>query len=165
MKNSNKNTGKRTRDLPSCRVVPEPTVPPRDDTYTHTHIYIYIFTLRSIIFPKPPTCKCVVASLRCLRDQQSVVQTTYSETITSLPVHIFVTPSNCFQKHPSFWRFPFSNAQLRHSYSELLCFRLQVTADMPNDVITELSKIQVANSLTWERQKSPLHKSCSSDAH
>jgi hypothetical protein len=29
MKNSNDNIGNRTRDLPACSVVPQPTVPPR----------------------------------------------------------------------------------------------------------------------------------------
>ena len=87
--------------------------------------------------------------------------------ITSFPIHIFVTPSNCFQKHSSFWRFPFSNVrvQLRHKISELLCFRPQVIGGKPNDVKTELSKVQVTSSLTWERQQSPLHKSWSSVAH
>ena len=39
MKNSNDTTGNRTRDLPTCSVVPQPTALPRAPIY----IYIYIY--------------------------------------------------------------------------------------------------------------------------
>jgi len=47
IKNSNDNIGNRTRNLPACRAVPQPTATPRapltEYTHTHTHIYIYIY--------------------------------------------------------------------------------------------------------------------------
>jgi hypothetical protein len=47
MKNSIGTIGNRTRDLPACSAVPQPTAPHRVTTPpppTHTYIYIYITT-------------------------------------------------------------------------------------------------------------------------
>jgi hypothetical protein len=42
VKNSNDIIGNRTRDLPTCTAVPQPTAPPRTRReYTHTHTHIY----------------------------------------------------------------------------------------------------------------------------
>jgi len=37
MKNSNDNIGNRTRDLPACSAVPQPTVPPRGPFVIKSH--------------------------------------------------------------------------------------------------------------------------------
>jgi hypothetical protein len=39
-KNSNDTIGNRTRDLPICSVVPQPTSPPRAPIYIYIYIYI-----------------------------------------------------------------------------------------------------------------------------
>jgi hypothetical protein len=38
MKNSNDTIGNRTRDLPTCSAVPQPTAPPRAPIYQYTHL-------------------------------------------------------------------------------------------------------------------------------
>ena len=46
MKNSSDNIGNRTRDLPACSVVPQPTTLPRALTHIRVqiiYIYIYLF--------------------------------------------------------------------------------------------------------------------------
>jgi hypothetical protein len=48
MKNSNETIGNRTRDLPACRTVPQPTAPPRAPAY-----YVCIETLSLTVFCVP----------------------------------------------------------------------------------------------------------------
>jgi len=43
IKNSNDTIGNRTRDLPACTAVSQPTVPPRASGRIVLYIYIYIY--------------------------------------------------------------------------------------------------------------------------
>ena len=42
MKNTSDTTGNRTRNLPSCSVVPQPSAPPRAPSFTVKHMQINI---------------------------------------------------------------------------------------------------------------------------
>jgi len=59
IKNSNDTIGNRTRDLPACSAVPQPTAPPRAHTYTYTHTHTHTHmhtdgrTERSVLKPEP----------------------------------------------------------------------------------------------------------------
>ena len=135
--------------------------------HTHTHTHIYIISHFVLLGYIPNASHLQMCGSKSKMSKKPAVY--WSDKVlwdlTSFPVHIFVTPFNCFQNHASFWRFPFSNAQLRHSVSELLWFRPSMTGDRTIDVITALSKVPVTFSLPSERQQSPLHKICSSVAH
>jgi len=47
MENFNYTIGNRTRDLPACSTVPQPTAPPRTPRYVGTELYYYIFKTQS----------------------------------------------------------------------------------------------------------------------
>ena len=43
MKNYNDTIGNRTRGLPACSAVPQPTAPPRAPIYIYIYTYLYLF--------------------------------------------------------------------------------------------------------------------------
>ena len=69
VKNSNDSIGNRTRDLPACNAVPQPTAPPRGPTcgntgvihthtHTHTHEYSFIQTTCWPYYERPKYSRC-----------------------------------------------------------------------------------------------------------
>ena len=51
MKNSNDTIGNRTRDLPICSAVPQPTAPPRAPTHRHMVMKLRMSGAISLIHP------------------------------------------------------------------------------------------------------------------
>ena len=60
MKNSNDTIGNRTRDLPACSAVPQPTAPPRAPSAIYTHYYYCCWKTQMIKW------ECILLCTRCV---------------------------------------------------------------------------------------------------
>ena len=83
MKNSNDTIGNRTRDLPACSVVPQPTVPPRASTFVYIfeilqHFSIYNDVINTL-FSVPCRCPLKTATAM-LSDEEEGLNATRGKT-------------------------------------------------------------------------------------
>jgi hypothetical protein len=84
MKNSNDTIGNRTRDLPACSAVPQPTAPPRDPMSARYVRFAVMILERKIPLLKSEVVRCVFAVfVNCVSDVSSV---TRSWKTSSFPV-------------------------------------------------------------------------------
>ena len=75
MKNSNDNTGNRSRDLPTCSAVPQPTAPPRtpsDNTVQTLSSYVTVTTACPVKKTNPLTLRWKIIDVYSVKAKRNM---------------------------------------------------------------------------------------------